>query len=237
MSFHYAEYGDNGGLQDYEYGVLPGVTARISRTDQAWFVAGKISYYAGDVLYDGRTQAGVPVTTRTDEKILDLFLQVGHQFRPIDHFGYALYAGVGHHRWDRDIRSTRTVSGLTEFYRWEYAAIGAKVILHETNRAAWEMDLRWQRVLNPTLDINFRGIFDSTQLALGERSGFYFSVPWTRRLSERLQFSIEPYYERWELGRSANKSITAQGVAAGTVFEPSSVMNNRGVAASITSSF
>lgn len=233
MIFDYAEYGDNGGLLDYEYGVLPGVTADISRTQQGWFVAGKMSYYAGDVLYDGQTQTRVPVTTDTNENIQDLFLQVGHQHRSIDHFGYALYAGVGLHRWDRDIRSTQTVSGLTEFYHWEYAALGAKVISRETNRATWALNLRWQHVLHPLLDINFRGTYDSLQLALGDRDGIYFSVPWTKRLNERWQFIIEPYYERWVLGRSANQALTSQGTVVGTVFEPRSVTNNRGVIASV----
>jgi len=237
MVFNYAEYGDNGGLLDYEYGVLPGVMADISRTQRDWFVTGKLSYFSGDVLYDGQTQSGLSITTHTDQNILDLFLQMGRRFHPIDHFGYTLYAGVGEHRWTRDIRSTTTVQGLTERYRWEYVALGAMANLHETNRSRWEMNLRWQRVVDPQVDVDFRGAYDSSQLTLGERTGLHFSVPWTRRLSDRSQLVIEPFYERWELGRSANHDLTAQGAVVGTVFEPQSVTNNRGVTVSIRTSY
>lgn len=237
MVFNYAEYGDNGRLLDYEHGVMPGVMADVSRSQGDWFVTGKLNYFSGMVLYDGQTQSGMPVITHTDENILDLFLQVGRRFRPTGHIGYTLYAGVGQHRWNRDIRSTTTVQGLTEYYRWQYAALGAMAILHETNRSRWEMNLRWQRVLDPQLDVDFRGAFDSLQLALGERAGFYFSVPWARRLSDRSQLVIEPFYERWELGRSANSDLTTQGNVVGAVFEPQSVTNNRGITVSIRTSY
>jgi hypothetical protein len=237
LFFDYAEYDDSGGLLDHEHHVIPGVTADISRTHQGWFEAGHVSYYSGVVRYDGQTQARVPVTTDTDERILDLFLQVGRQYRAADLFGYAFYAGVGHRSWERDIRSTETASGLSELYRWEYAAVGAQLVSREINRATWGVDLRWQRAVDPRLDVDFRGVFDSLQLALGQRDGVRFSVPWTKLLSERMQFVIEPFYDRWVLGRSANENLTSHGSVVGSVFEPNSVTNNRGVVVSLRNLF
>lgn len=222
LDFRYAEYNVDGGLLDYENGLLPGFAVEVTRMENDWFVTGKLDYHTGDVLYDGHTQTGMAVVTRSDAIILGVFLQAGRQFRVADRPSYSLYGGVGHHFWRREIRSTGAVSGLSETYRWDYAALGWDHVLDESERHTWKIDLRIQRTLSPSME------FDSVQFPLTERNGARIAFPWSTPLQKNLQLNIEPYYERWELGRSPNREVTLNGKTV-SAFEPDSVTNNRGI--------
>ncbi len=222
LDFRYAEYDVDGGLLDYENGFLPGFTVEAIRAESGWFVTGKLDYHTGDVLYDGQTQTGVAVVTRSDAIILDVFLQLGRQFHVEGRPGYSLYGGVGHHYWHRAIRSTGTVSGLTEIYRWDYAALGWNHMLDEGDRHTWKIDLRILRTLGPSME------FNSVQFPLAERNGVRIALPWSNPLQKNLELNVEPYYERWELGRSPNREVILNGKTV-SAFEPDSVTNNRGI--------
>ncbi|MEK7206939.1 MAG: hypothetical protein AAB134_03555 [Pseudomonadota bacterium] len=227
LDFRYAEYDVDGGLLDYENGFLPGLTLEATRTENDWFVTGKLDYHAGDVLYDGQTQTGVAVVTRSDAIILDVFFKFGRHFYVEGRPSYSLYGGVGHHYWHRAIRSIGAVSGLTEIYRWDYAALGLNHVLDEGDHHTWKIDLRIQRTLSPSME------FNTVQFPLAERNGTRIAFPWSRPLQKKQRLNIEPYYERWELGRSPNREVILGGKTV-SAFEPDSVTNNRGVIVSFT---
>jgi hypothetical protein len=229
LNFHYAEHDVDGNLLDYEKGFLPGFAAEVTRTENDWFVTGKLDYHTGDVQYDGHTQTGIPVITHSDAIILDVFLQVGHQFRVGGRPSYSLYGGVGHHYWHRAIRSTGTISGLTETYRWDYAALGWDHVLDESDHQIWKIDLRIQRALSPSME------FNTVNFPLAERNGARIAFPWSRSLQKKQRLNIEPYYERWELGHSPNREVVLNGKTA-SAYEPDSVTNNRGIIFSFTGS-
>lgn len=229
LDFHYAEYNVDGGLLDYENGILPGFAVEMTRTENAWFITGKLGYHAGDILYDGHTQTGIAVVTRSDAIILDVFLQAGYQFLVEGRPSYSLYGGVGHHFWRREIRSTGSVSGLSETYRWDYAALGWDHVLDEGDRHTWKIDLRIQRTLGPSME------FNSVQFPLEEKSGVRIAFPWSRPLQKKQRLNIEPYYERWELGRSPSREVVLNGNMV-SAFEPDSATNNRGIVISLTGS-
>ncbi len=229
LNFHYAEYDVGGGLLDYENGLLPGFAVEATRMENDWFVTGKLNYHTGDVLYDGHTQTGLAVVTRSDAIILDVFLQVGRQFRVEGRPSYSLYGGVGHHYWRREIRSTGAVSGLSETYRWDYAALGLDHVLDQSDRHTWKVDLRIQRTLSPSME------FNSVQFPLAERNGVRIAFPWSNPLQKKLRLNIEPYYERWELGRSPGREVILNGNTV-SAFEPDSITNNRGIMVSIIGS-
>jgi hypothetical protein len=229
LDFHYAEYNVDGGLLDYENGLLPGFAVEVTRRESDWFVTGKLGYHAGDVLYDGQTQTGTAVVTRSDAIILDVFFQLGRQFHTDGRPSYSLYGGVGHHYWHRAIRSTGTVSGLTEIYRWDFAALGWDHVLDEGDHHTWKIDLRIQRTLSPSME------FNAVTFPLAERNGARIAFPWSRPLQKKQRLSIEPYYERWELGRSPSREVILNGKTV-SAYEPDSVTNNRGIMVNLTAS-
>src|SRR2546422_2511126 len=69
LNFGYKEFNDSGRLLDREDANIPGTMLRFSHSRKPFLFASDISYYRGDVVYDGQTNTGIPITTRTGEKI------------------------------------------------------------------------------------------------------------------------------------------------------------------------
>jgi len=76
--FHYEE-SVNGGVLDRENGLLPGLDAELGYARGAWFARGALRYHDDTADYDGQTQDGTLVASRTDEGILDVSLLGGYR--------------------------------------------------------------------------------------------------------------------------------------------------------------
>lgn len=238
MHFDYREYRDNNGsLLDRENGYLPGVSFSLARPVNSWEVIGRFSYYGGTIDYSGETQAGTPVQTSTSEKLTDLSLQLGKDVAFSDSALIKLYGGIGHRQWRRDIHSAATVAGLLENYRWSYAFLGVLAPLAQKDSFALALDVRLTHTINPIIHVDFGGVYDSSKLSLGEKSGFRISLPATLPQTNGLQFRIEPFWEEWRFGRSNTESITRNGIGIGTVFEPRSESRAYGVNVGLTNAF
>ncbi|MBI3609605.1 MAG: hypothetical protein HY204_02750 [Nitrospirae bacterium] len=228
MNFGYKEFNDGRRL-DREDGLLPGIAGAITRRRGDWFGSWEASYHTGNVLYDGQTQSGLSLRTRTDEELMDLALQIGHGLRAGKYPANVLYAGLGYHRWKRDIRSTSDVTGLFEVYDWWYGILGLKGTFYSTDKIQWGADLRLIRTITPKIIIDFKGLYDRARLNLDERFGGRLSLPWRYQYRENTAFDFEPYLESWNLGRSPTKLLTRNGAVVGSVFEPKSETRNYGL--------
>lgn len=231
--FDYREYSDQGKLLDQEHGFLPGLKLGISNTQDGWLVAGQLSYYAGSVAYTGQTNGGVPITTTTEQRIGDVELLGGYQFRQ-SRLTPTLYLGMANHTWRRDIQPTYTaygtpVRGLLETYRWWQAFLGAKIPLYEAQSFNWGLDIRVTRIIAPEIEVDYSGLYDNVHLSLGERWGFKLKAPLSFAVRDSTTMVVEPYLEEYSLGRSSTAPLTRQGVVIGTVFEPDSNSSNYGV--------
>lgn len=226
MDFGYQEFDDGGKLIDREDGVIPGIRGEIAYSDErAAEISVEGSYHGGNVDYDGQTSTGLPLQTTTEEDLADVSVRFAYWFGEGEERRVAPYVGLGYRYWHRDILSTTIgalpISGLSEEYRWGYAVIGIKASLPSLNeRVDWTVDLGITRTIDPRIDIDFKGIFDDITLELGERTGIRLSSGFRFRISERSALEIEPYYERWKLGRSPNAVLTKNGLFRGFVFEP-----------------
>ncbi|MBI3546242.1 MAG: hypothetical protein HY081_06570 [Gammaproteobacteria bacterium] len=235
LRFDYREYADTGKLLDREKGTLPGAVLGLARIEGNWSLNGRFSWHNGDVLYDGQTNTGIPVRSRTDEKILDTSVSLERRVgASADAWPLAFYGGIGYRYWARDIRSTSTASGqrvdgLFEIYRWRYFFLGGKTLLYRAGLSDWRLDLQLFRPMAPTIEVDYRGRGENFTLDLGARTGWRLALPWEYRLNQRAHFKIEPYMEGWELGRSPTQTLMSNGVPAGTVYEPRSVTRNLGI--------
>jgi hypothetical protein len=196
-----------------------------------------LSFIDGDVRYDGQTQSGQPVRTRTDERIIDGALTAGGAFRAGERLRLRLYGGMGYREWHRDIHSTGTASGLDETYAWWYALAGGTALYRQTRSTEWGVDARLLRPLDPELRINFPGDLDTARLDLGARTGYRVALAWRRDLSERFRVEVTPYYEYWSLGRSGTVPLERNGTAIGNLYEPRSETRNVGVAVNVSRRF
>ncbi len=242
LNFGYKEFSDSGKLLDREDANIPGTTLRLSHSRKPFLFAGEVSYYGGDVVYDGQTNTGIPITTRTGEKIVDMAVRAEYWLATPGGFNYALYAGAGYRRWERDIRPTRTaagapVGGLFEIYEWWFGLLGVKLTLGEWPRARWLLDARVVRPVNPSITVDSHGQHDKVGLDLGERWGWRLALPWRYSVSQTASLTVEPFVESFELGRSATVPLTDNGTPVGTIDEPRSETRNYGLAISVSSRF
>ncbi|MBI3811086.1 MAG: hypothetical protein HY283_02610 [Nitrospirae bacterium] len=237
MEFGYKEFSDDGHRVDRENGLLPGISAALTRTQGDWFVSGEVSYFAGDVRYDGRTQTGAPFETRTGENLLDYGLRAGRWFGMRADSDLAVYAGLGRRRWTRNIQSHSNVNGLFEVYDWWYGSLGTKWIFYKAGKLEGGIDLSLLRTLAPEIKIDFNGVYDNVRLDLGERFGGRLSFPWRYHYHDETAFLLEPYLEGWDLGRSSSKPLIRNGTVMGSVLEPRSETQNYGLAISLVRSF
>jgi len=234
--FNYREYND-GSLLDQERGGLPGVVFALTAEMGHWALGGRFSWHAGDVLYDGQTNTGIPIATHTEESILDTSVRIDRSFGPVDDPALTLYGGFGYRYWGRDIRPTYTgsgqpVDGLYEIYRWKYFLVGGKTAIYRTGRSRWSLDARVMRPYRPTIEVDQQGRYDTVILDLDERTGWRVALPWEYRLSARTHWVIEPYMEAWDIGLSSSAPLTQNGVQVDnkTLYEPRSTTRNLGIA-------
>jgi len=176
----------------------------------------------------------VPISTTTEQRITDVELLAGYQFRQMSQLTPTLYLGAANHSWRRDIQPTYTASGtpvrgLVETYRWWQAFLGTRISLYEAQSFNWRLDVRLTRMIAPKIEVDYSGLFDTAHLNLGERWGFRLKAPLSFAVQDSTTIVIEPYWDKYSLGRSSTAPLTRQGVVVGAVFEPDSNSSNYGV--------
>ena len=215
-----------------ESGWLPGVEGRFNVTGQRATLSIDLGYYSGDVDYDGQTSAGVPIDSTTDADILDISVEAAYRLPlglpPRVYF----YAGGGYRHWDRNIRSVGAVSGLDETFRWWRAETGLKLQLAR-GAHSWELAAGLTRSLNPQVEVDFGATFDAVTLDLGERWGWRTAAGWSHHVAPQLTAGVNMFYASWDLGQSGVETLTSDGAAAGSVFQPRSESRNYGAVLSL----
>lgn len=235
MYFDYREFNGNDVLLDKETGPMPGLHLSGALQWDNWYSELVYEYHLGTVDYDGQTQNGEPLTTETEEDIVDLSLIVGRHFGAASRYRSALYAGLGYHYWERNILPTGTVAGLLETYQWSYALLGVKFSFLKSDQNGLLLDLRVRRMLDATMDVDFLGFmnWDNTTLDLGEDWSFRFGLPYILSLGQHASLTIEPYISTWYIERSETREITSGGLPLTpirlVIHEPRSETTNVGI--------
>lgn len=223
-AFDYEEFDDQGDSLDHEEGLLPGLNAGVSVENERWFVESGLLWSSGRVDYHSPE-----VNSDTDEQILNLEIIAGTPLFVSDGDRVSVVVGAGYRDWQRDIRSTPTLSGLDETYQWYYGLLGLRGE-HEVNeRTRIVANMQLTRTVNPELDVQFKANYDDVSLDLGEETAFKASLMLLRRMGRGASLWLMPWYERWDLGRSRVENLYRDGVPAGTVWEPRSKTRNYGV--------
>lgn len=234
MDFNYAEYDDNNIFLDGETGLIPGVIQKLKLTSEKFYTEFVGSAYANTIEYDGQTQGGTPLKTKSDAVIIDTHFKIGSRLSPANNHGP--YAGIGFRYWLRHIRPGRdingnAVAGLLEQYHWNYGLLGYTGNFHVSENMTLGFDIRHTHMFNGKMDINFLGYknYDNSQVVLGNEAGLRLALPIQAKIrSHRLILS--PYYEILDIGKSNSVRVTVDGVPTNIVIhEPRSETRNVGI--------
>ena len=241
LNFGYKEFDETGAQLNSEDGDLPGLVVDLAHHVRAWRFGVQARLFSGTADHDGRTNRGRPIKTDTDERLQSISLSLAWKSQ-MGAWPIAPYIGLGYHRWDRDIRPTRTstgatVSGLFEAYSWKTAELGLLATMVSSQRFGAAVDARVFRVLDPKLKVRFESGFDDATLRLGEEAGARLGIVGVYTVGDSLGVKLELYHERWAFGRSTAQPLTSDGATVGSVFEPYSETRNNGVTLGLVLSF
>ncbi|MEZ5541895.1 MAG: hypothetical protein R3F42_07615 [Pseudomonadota bacterium] len=225
--FDYEEFDPAGASLDREAGALPGLGVGLRLAHAALFAETTLDLTAGRVDY-----RATRVATRTDTLIADWDGIAGCLFAAGDAWSAGLYAGLGYRQWQRDIHSTPVAFGLDETYRWGYGILGLRAAHALGAGAQLQADLQLTHTVDPSITVRFKAGYDDTTLDLGTAGGAR-RFTHTHELGAGMALFVSPWFEYWQLGRSAAAVLTRNGVPAGTVYEPDSETRNLGISAGV----
>lgn len=223
QDFSYKEFDDSDVLLDREDGYLPGVMLEFGEYWQAGSGAFRVEMFGGNVDYDGQTQTGIPLKTKTYERIRTVEALFRFDIKSFSKNKAQLIVGLGHREWRRDILATNITRNLFEVYRWKYLILGGAGTLWQNGKWSGGINVHWLRPINPTMSVNISG-FDNVTLDLGSRNGVRIDFPFQFLTATHRQWAFAPYWETWRLGRSDKRL---------TISEPRSETNIVGMTISL----
>jgi hypothetical protein len=228
--FHYRETNSSNQLIDQETGLLPGLTLGAAANCGSWIFSFEAEQQRARLDYDGQSSGGRKILTRTMENIREVSVQAGKRFTISSTDDAVVYGGVGSWRWQRNIEAVGNVAGLDETYRQRFFYLGGNATLFRQAQHQFILDARWLRLVSPTLDVNFKGLYDKTEgLALSAQHGWRVSLPWRYTRDAANAWELEPYAKGWRSNASAAKPLLRNGVVVGDFFEPASDMRQYGI--------
>ena len=193
--FDYEEFNTSGFSLNRETGFLPGLKLKLNTLHGNNELNYSLSFYNGNVDYNGSTQSGQAHTTTTDTQLFDIGLS--YQFTSLDN---KPFFGFRHWRWNRDILDNNNVRGLHEIYNWNELNFG---LTFETS--TYQNLIVWAKpsllyVFNPRMKI----LLPNSNLTLNMKDSagarLHAGITWPKNKSTSYSLSIISEY--WEFGRS-----------------------------------
>ncbi len=219
--FNYREFSESGRELNHEYGPLPGLRLTGDGTWGRGFARADVTAHAGEVVYDGETQGGRPVTSETETGLAHASIQLGGWVgTKREHWGgYLHYA---RRVWNRDIQSTDAAQGIFERYQWSEAGLGVRHHWPGRGWGGWHHAVSGTAfaVVDGTIFVDLSGLersgarWDDETLRLGDAGGLRLRYTATRPIGSGYRLRISPYLAAWAFGRSNAEQITSDGEPA-----------------------
>lgn len=234
LYFDYEEADETGPL-NAETGWLPGLSLDMNKTLGSFRVGLDAGLYRGSVEYDGQTQGGADLQTRTEQQV---YRVAGYlQWQPRES-RYGLYARLGYWQWQRDIQPTAGTSGLFERYHWQFIEAGLNAILWQSQKGSLSLDIGYAHIYDAGLEVDLRPFgFGEANLSLGDASHgvitrLGFMMPWNN--SNHLELALTHRY--WNL-KQGEPGTVRNGTTVLTIKEPESRANHIAISLGYVHSF
>jgi len=190
-----------------DYGWLPGIYGSMEYRGESRLYARLYgSYAAGDITYDGSTQAGMPLNLSDErERLYLLEGNLGWIAVSDGKVSVIPYLGYGYFYWERGQgRKTATFTDYREDYYWHYIPVGIRIDYRAGDK--------WDMGVNAAAHIMFGGqmtarfaevgLGNDLTFDLGNRTGYLLEVPVAYRFSPEWALVGTPWYKYSEIGQS-----------------------------------
>lgn len=187
-------------ILDSEKGTISNLRLSYTGMAQRLYVQATLNYASGDTDYTGYLQSGFPVvftplTTITNNRILDLTWRVGYTFRAGPQVALIPYIELGEYTWRRDVAPHMSY-GITEDYFHMILGLGAKLLFSPVERLVFEAGGGYGTTFLGTMTT------DGYDYTLGDKPymGIYGSIDYRFFGNWHLKWSAD--YRKWEYGQS-----------------------------------
>lgn len=198
-----------------------------------------LEFSAGDVTYDGTTQTGTPITFSDDNHQFFFRgeINLGYNFAVTQNISIKPYTGYGYRRWNRGQTEIKPVSGINvlsiqEQYYWHYIPVGVTADFQITDRISVEPNVGARLMFYGKMTVEYSDFdpgFNSPDVKLGNRVGYYAEIPLRYKLSQGWAVVLKPWYAYDQIGQSDTVDLTFNGVPVASLYEPSSTTHQYGV--------
>ncbi|MEJ2793931.1 hypothetical protein WAE56_10965 [Iodobacter sp. LRB] len=224
-TLHYQaeEHNQIGTVINQESGHLPQFEISMQAKEAPWLIKIDYSRAEGDVNYQGYTQMGIPLTTRTELNIESWQALLGYQWQVADQQQITLGAGLNGLQIDRHI----------------LPALGSLPLNETLNSQRFVLSLSWQWqmdalpvALNTQLDIlpqhqnrltvDTQGLYDTIELDTDQHTDWRWALDAEWRCTPNARLGIGLAYQSYQPGSSQQGILKRNGLAAATVRYPGS---------------
>jgi hypothetical protein len=176
----------------------------------------------GELDYDGRTWDGSPADTDTDDRLVDLRILAGSDWRVREDVAVTPFLGLGYWYWNNDIRGSGGYERETTYW---YAPMGVQTVGPVFETWQWGVWLEYDLFLGGTVKSHLsdaRSGFNDPEvdLELGDGYGVRCSVWVAGKVGEGLALKLEPFLTYWNIDESDTAKLKLNGSTVGYVYEP-----------------
>ena len=218
----------SGFVLNRDSGVLRGGTLALHAAVGAWRPGLALQALDGTLQYDGRTQIGLPLQTRTGLQWRRAALTLAPSaFVPLGPLALQPQLALGHLRMARAIAATPVSLPTTETLQATTLGLGAAATW-SSGTLAWQLGLDGRRPLRQRLEVDTFGVLDPYVLRPQSR--------WSTQLLGTVAWSPQPGWtlrlgarrEALNVGASQAELVTADGRPAAVSAYPGSRQRLRG---------
>jgi hypothetical protein len=202
----------NGGTLDQDTGWMNGLFLEAQYDTKEIFLRGSVDFSGSNsATYKGALQNGTPVTMQTSEFFYQVEGAVGYKALNFSHATLSPYVAIGYRYWDR---GEDNPPDYLETYTWGYAALGCN-FSYWYGKGLIGLDASIQFLIDPQMQTDAGGLFDTATFNLKPEPGFHIEVPMTYDISRSqlrtVSLFARPYYQRWNIGASDPVLLTQNG--------------------------
>lgn len=181
----------------------------------------------GTTDYDGSLQDGTPAKGRTDNTFVRYDLGMGYTFLFFKTVKVSPFTGIGAAQWNRELQK-HTENYFNERYDWFYVPVGIFATWEPTSRISIGARAVYRYMFSSEIKIN-GAVSSNVAHSLGDEYEYGLEVPVTFRMSEHLNLSVIPSYNKRKLGRSS-EFLVHIGNDVYSAYEPASEATTKAIA-------
>jgi hypothetical protein len=173
----------------------------------------------GDTDYDGSLQDGTPAKGTTENTFARYDLSLGYTFLFLKSIKASPFVGIGSAQWNRELQE-HTENYFNERYDWSYVPVGIFITWEPTSRISIGAKAVYRYMFSSEIKIN-GAVASKFARSLGDEYEYALEMPVSFRVSEHLNLSVVPSYNKRKFGKSSEFPVLVGDEVYGA-YEPAS---------------